>query len=244
MNDHRYPHGTIAWTALETLELDRARAFYGELFGWSYAARDGAVLATVGAEPVATLREGPAKPAWIPFVAVESVADAERRAVEGGARVVVSPATFPGAVTLDDPEGARFVVWDGRSGLHRLNAPGGLAWNELCARDAERAMAFYRAVIGWGRRDVPQGQDAVYRMFAGRDDANWTHGGVQPTASGAAHWTSYFEVVDCLATLERAQALGAAVDMPATRIPGVGWIATFRDLDGAQVGLMQSVVVG
>ncbi len=243
MSDHRYPHGTIAWTALETLELDRARAFYRELFGWSYAARGGAVLATVDAEPVATLREGPAEPAWIPFVAVGSVADAERRAMERGARVVVSPATLPGAVTLDDPEGARFVVWDGRSGSHRLNAPGGLAWNDLCAGDVERAMAFYQSVIGWGRRDLPQGSGSVYRMFAGRDDANWTHGGTLPLSSGAAHWTSYFEVVDCRGSLERARTLGAAIDAPAIRVPGVGWIATFRDLDGAQVGLMQSVVV-
>ncbi len=104
-------------------------------------------------------------------------------------------------------------------------------------------MAFYQSVIGWGRRDLPQGSGSVYRMFAGRDDANWTHGGTLPLSSGAAHWTSYFEVVDCRGSLERARTLGAAIDAPAIRVPGVGWIATFRDLDGAQVGLMQSVVV-
>ncbi|NOU33708.1 MAG: hypothetical protein HOO96_37925, partial [Polyangiaceae bacterium] len=83
MSEHRYPHGTIAWTALETLELDRARAFYRDLFGWTYTLVGDALLATVDAQPVATLREGPAKLAWIPFVAVDSVAEAERRAVEG-----------------------------------------------------------------------------------------------------------------------------------------------------------------
>lgn len=244
MSDHRYPHGTIAWTELETIDLDRARAFYRELFGWSYGAAGNALLCSVDGRPVGALRGGPATHGWVPVVAVESVNEAMRRAEGTGARAVVASCALPDAMVLDDPEGARFVVWDGR-GIdgkpHRLNAPGGLAWNELWANDVERAMAFYRATFGWGRRDLSQA-NGVYRMFAGRDDAAWTHGGALPSGAGTPHWTSYFEVVDCRASLERAARLGAAVDAPATRVPHVGWIATFRDLDGAHVGLMQSVV--
>jgi predicted enzyme related to lactoylglutathione lyase len=75
-------------------------------------------------------------------------------------------------------------------------------------------------------------------MFAGRDRPGWTHAGIRPLATGAS-WVSYFEVAHCADTLGAACALGANIAIPATHVPGVGWIAVCVDREGSRFGLMQ-----
>ena len=141
-------------------------------------------------------------------------------------------------VELVDPLGGRALVWDGRpiTAAHRLNAAGGLAWNEVWTPEPARTIDFYRGAIGWNLKT-----HGDYAMFAGRDRPSWTHAGICALADGSsAYWLSYFEVADCAAAVERASELGAAIAQLAMRVPGVGWMATARDPEGTAFGFMQS----
>jgi predicted enzyme related to lactoylglutathione lyase len=173
----------------------------------------------------------------MPFIAVDDVEGVRCAVAEACGKVMADG-------ELEDPHGARFVVWDGAytdGAPHGLNRPGGLAWNEVRTPDVEATVAFYRRIIGWNRKEQPSA-GGVYTMFAGRDRPSWTHGGVVPLGAGgsASRWLSYFEVTSCAQSVETARRLGAAITMGATRVPGVGWIATAVDGEGAAFGLMQS----
>jgi predicted enzyme related to lactoylglutathione lyase len=228
----KYEHGTIAWTELLTGDVARQRAFYASLFGWVFDVEHRARAAESG-KVVAALRAG--KGGWAPFIAVDDVSAARQVAFDAGGK-----AREGGG--LEDPSGGVFFLRDGAplDGADGLNAPGGLAWNEMWSPDVSTSVAFYRAVIGWNLKDAPGFGGATYTMFAGRDRPSWTHAGVRTLGTGPSRWMSYFEVIDCKHTAELASSLGARVTMPPTNVKGVGWLATFEDLDGNWFGSMQS----
>jgi predicted enzyme related to lactoylglutathione lyase len=233
----RYAHGTIAWTELFAGDVGLQRDFYSRLLGWTFDEHHRA-RAPASGKLVAALRERrDAARGWVPFVAVEDV-DAVRRAV-----VAASGTVHPGG-EFEDPLGGRFAAWDGGhlGGAHGLNETGGLAWNEAWSPDVPATIAFYRRVVGWNLKEQPGFGGAPYTMFAGRDRPGWTHAGIRAIdrAGAPAHWMSYFEVASCEQSVETARGLGAGITLAATRVAGVGWIATAVDLEGSAFGFMQS----
>jgi predicted enzyme related to lactoylglutathione lyase len=234
-DDAGYTHGTIAFTALFTGDVDRQRDFYGQLLGWQFDAQARAHLPgdrkLVGALQTRSDRQR----GWAPFIAVDDVDAVHRAVVASGGKVHQDG-------ELEDPLGGRFVVWDGRflDGPHGLNEVGGLAWNEVWTPDVDATIAFYRSVLGWNLKAQPGFGGAPYTMFAGRDRPSWTHAGIRALAHERARWMSYFEVASCAASVARARELGAAITMAATSVAGVGFIATAVDREGTAFGLMQS----
>ncbi len=232
----RYAHGTIAWTELLAGDAGLQRAFYGALFGWRFDADHRARSAATGKLVAALRPRTDAARGWAPFVAVDDVAAVRRAATAAGGRVH--------AGEIEDGAGGRFFAWDGAflDGPHGLNEEGGLAWNEVWSPHPASTVAFYRSAIGWNLKEQPGFGGAPYTMFAGRDRPDWTHAGIRATArpGEAARWMSYFEVAACERSVEAARRLGAAITMPATRVAGVGWIATALDPEGSWFGLMQT----
>jgi predicted enzyme related to lactoylglutathione lyase len=116
--------GGLAWNELSTANPERAATFYGELFGWSCAAREGLLAVQRAGVLIGVIREQHAEergrpPNWLPCFAVDDLDAAGRRAMALGGRVLGSagdaPVTFTGrTVRLADPLGADFAVWDGR----------------------------------------------------------------------------------------------------------------------------------
>lgn len=231
----RYGHGTIAWTELFAGDLERQRHFYGELFGWRFDPRDRALRDD---RLVAALRQDERTfRGWAPGIAVDDVEAVLRATTLAGGTVVE-------AGVLDDPLGGRFLVWDGNhlDGPHRLDEPGGMAWNESWSSDPTSTTAFYRKVVGWNLKEQPGFGGAPYTMFAGRDRPSWTHAGIRSLdgADPSSRWMSYFEVESCAASVEAARTLGARITLAPTFVPGVGWLATASDLEGSWFGLTQS----
>jgi uncharacterized protein len=117
--------GALRWNELATSDVPRARAFYGELLGWDYEADDsgytriknGARLNGGMRKP--SRRELGIPPSWLPYFAVESAEQAERRAEQaGGTRLQSTTETSIGRFTvLADPQGARFGVLEGEADL-------------------------------------------------------------------------------------------------------------------------------
>ena len=110
--------GALCWHELVTSDAERAKSFYGPLFGWQFAA-DSSGLATIinvgnriGAMREQRQRRGALARSWISYFAVESSGGAADRAEQNGGQIATEPADGPLGRTalLADPQGATFAV--------------------------------------------------------------------------------------------------------------------------------------
>jgi uncharacterized protein len=115
--------GALCWHELATLDVDRAKSFYGELLGWRYETdSSGSTTITNAGSPIGTLcqrreHERTAGSRWIPYFGVESAQSTQQKAERSGARILVPPVDSPIGRTavLTDPQGATFALLE-RSG--------------------------------------------------------------------------------------------------------------------------------
>ncbi|MEH1128011.1 VOC family protein [Micromonospora sp. CPCC 206061] len=112
----------FVWFDVTADDADRAREFYTSLFGWS--AGDGAggysTWFSDGGQPWAGVAPAErAVPAgrWVPYVVVDDLDAATKRAVALGATVVAEATQGPGgtSVTITDPAGAHLALFVPRS---------------------------------------------------------------------------------------------------------------------------------
>jgi uncharacterized protein len=109
--------GQFMWFDLSTPDASQAREFYAALFGWAITpagdAKPYQAWITDGQQPWAGIVLADAAGAgWLPYVVVEDLDEAARRAVSLGATVIAGPAEGPAgaAVTIADPGGARLAL--------------------------------------------------------------------------------------------------------------------------------------
>jgi predicted enzyme related to lactoylglutathione lyase len=109
------------WAELNSRGLDRAIAFYEQVFGWTTSTspigdgQDYTQFEHHGEAVAGALEMNPAIPAevpsyWMVYFIADDVDGAFRRALDLGAREMVAPADFPGGrfAILSDPQGATF----------------------------------------------------------------------------------------------------------------------------------------
>lgn len=248
----RYPHGLFGWVDLTTTDVERARTFYTQLFGWTSRdlptpmgpahtmfAKDGKLVAGMSAQQPDLAAAG-VPSLWSSYVLVEDV-DAVLATVEPAGGTIVMPAMDvmeQGRLAmLRDPSGAVVGLW--QPGTHQgadlFNAPGALTWNELQTRDLAVATAFYAAVLGWRWEAAGDGYQVAYLdAKEGEDKSNAgamaMPEGVPPEAPPS--WMVYFAVADCDESVVSAQQLGATVFLPAMAM-GPGRFAGLVDPTGA-----------
>lgn len=145
--------GTVTWVDLQAPDLERARCFYGELFGWSFEEAGGYLFARLGGRKVSGLVAlGPAakvSPMWSVYLATEDADATSRAAGEAGGRALIGPmdvADQGRMAYFADPTGALFGVWQGRAhlGAEVTGEPGATAWHEVYTRDVGAARGFGR----------------------------------------------------------------------------------------------------
>lgn len=243
---HRYPPGTFNWVQLMTPSGEASRAFYGELFGWTFETDegDGSIqVYTQGKEAAGMyemspeMREIGIPTHWMSYVSVASADAATARAAELGATVAMGPMDLGdvGRMSmLKDPQGAPFAVWEPRShiGASVVNEPVSLAWNELLTSDTDGAGAFYTNLFGWTSESMDMGGGTIYHVF---NNGSRAAGGMIRIPDGAPMpptWAPYFAIADADATVEEAKRLGASVFVPPTDIPGVGRFSVMGDPQG------------
>ncbi len=114
--------GTLGWAEISARGMDKARAFYEAVFGWTSTSspmgegQPDYVEFSVGGESVVGGMEmmpmvPPEVPSyWMPYFNVESVEDSFERAIGLGATELVSPSDMPGGrfAIVQDPQGAAF----------------------------------------------------------------------------------------------------------------------------------------
>jgi predicted enzyme related to lactoylglutathione lyase len=106
------------WFDLSAADADQAREFYSAMFGWAVAPAGNAgpykAWITDGQQPWAGITQAAADGAgWLPYVLVEDLDEAAKRAVSLGATVIAGPADGPAgaAVTIADPGGAQLALF-------------------------------------------------------------------------------------------------------------------------------------
>jgi len=115
---------------------------------------------------------------------------------------------------------------------------------EIHAGDPAKAIEFYSTLFGWKFKNW--GNMAYWQIETGNQKDPGIDGGLLPRqeprpqdgqAVNAFVCTVQVESLD--AVFAKAQSLGATVAMPKSPIPGIGWLAYIKDLDGNLVGMMQ-----
>jgi len=245
------PTGTPCWADIAVPDVERAKQFFGSLFGWDCRTdpREEAggytmcYLDGLAAAAITPIWDEGSRPGWSIYLASED-ADATAQAITAnGGQVVMDPMDVfdAGRLTMGvDPTGAVFGVW--QKGTHRgvetEYPPGAISWIELVTPDIEAAAQFYGSVFGLGTEEFPGMPGYRTWMLDGI-----VRGGLvqlDPERSGPmAHWRVYVAVADADAACARAVELGGTVDIPPFDVPGVGRPAFIRDPFDLRVGLIQ-----
>jgi predicted enzyme related to lactoylglutathione lyase len=239
-----YTAGTPSWVNLTTTDVEDARRFYGEVFGWSareapeidytFFEHEGAAVA--GLQPLSDEAAGQGMPpSWSMYVHTDDADATAARAAELGGTVLTAPFDIPGngrMAVLADPQGGVVLLWQpgAFAGAGVVNAVGAWAWNDLQTTDPEGAAPFYEALFGWTITEVP-GSGGVYRSIAHEGRAI---GGIMRAqrAISQPYWTVYIGVADVDDALARIGTAGGRTLVEPMAVPS-GRFAVALDRQGA-----------
>ena len=250
-------NGRFVWYELLTSNVEAAKAFYGEVVGWTAKDAPGPMAYTllcVGEARAAGLMLLPdeakkmgAPPSWLGYLGVDNAEQAVSQVVELGGRQMGHVHQMPGVgsfAVIADPEGA--VI--GLFALEMTNAPdrgapgvGEVAWNELNTTDHASAWKFYSKLAGWKHTEsFEMGPEmGTYFMFeSGKGER--TRGGMSNMAKVHGfppHWTYYIGVPDIDAAARRTESLGGTVMNGPMEVPGGDMVVQARDPQGAAFAL-------
>jgi predicted enzyme related to lactoylglutathione lyase len=248
----RHP-GKVVWVDLVTPDLAGSKRFYSGLFGWTY--RDihtgdtDYSLALLDGQPVGGLvhRAVPAgkhrQPAWLTFVSVPDVAEAERQALSHGGKVLLKARDFPARgrqAILADPQGAVFAVLQSTSGdpADLLAEPGDWIWSSLITSDPDAGAAFYQSLADYNVFDL-NAADGREHLLLATDGYARASASPLPTDSGHSHWLNFVRVASARDSAAKAAALGGRVLVEPHPDRQGGMIAVVADPSGAPFGLLE-----
>jgi len=243
-----YANGIPSWVDLSTTDVEKAKSFYSNIFGWEWVGNDmpgfGTYwMATLKGELIAGLSQQPPEMAaqhvpsmWNTYVNVDSADGTAAKATAAGGTVMMAPADIPGSgrmAFLTDPNGAAVGLWQpgGHKGAGLVNEHGALIWNEVFAPNTAKEVDFYRKVFGWEPSTQTMEGMGEYTMF---NLAGSPIGGTMkpPMDDIPPHWRVWFGSSDPVATAAKATESGATVVIAPMDSP-MGKMASFIDPTGA-----------
>lgn len=260
------PPGRPVWFDLGTHDLDGARRFYAELFGWEFVDQGpdfggyqmirkgqmflaGAMSSMVGPDGPTTEPQYPT--AWNVYLDVADIDAALARAQQHGGTVLVPAMQVGGAGSMalvQAPDGAVVGMWqaDDFTGFETDMSQGTPVWVETLSKDYDRAVDFYTRVFDWQPAPMPSGGGAP--RYATNGEGRDAHCGICE-ADGflpeqvPSFWRLYLQVDDVDASLERVEHLGGSVVDGPMDSP-FGRLATVADPQGATFQVIHSAFQG
>jgi uncharacterized protein len=109
---------------------------------------------------------------------------------------------------------------------------------EIPSDNPELAMEFYRSVFGWTFQKW-DGPMPYWMVKTGPNEEPGINGGLMPRQHPEQPCVNTINVPDLAATTAAIEAAGGLNVVPKMPVPGVGWLACFKDLDGHIFGVMQ-----
>lgn len=244
------PTGRFVWFEYVSHDPRKAQGFFGELFGWStkavplpegsytmIAAADGTTIGGYADAP-----QGARDARWLPYLQVQSAADATRKVTALGGSVFKPPFKVGDVATMSviaDPHGAGVALWQPNK-PEEPPAPsaGHFVWNELASKDPEASVKFYSQLGGFTLSKMQMG-DGAYHVL--EHDGKGRAGIMAQQMPQQPHtWLPYVQVASADQAADKARRLGATIVVPPTDIPNVGRFAIFVDVQGCATGLLQS----
>lgn len=246
-----YEPGTPSWADVTSHDPEAARAFYGELFGWTgepavEPEARGYTVMMLGDDAVAGLAPtfGEMPSVWSTYVTVADADAALEAAAAAGGQVLMGAMDVLDAgrmAVIADPGGAALSLWQPRNhiGAEVRMETNALCWVELNTREPDVAVSYFHTLFGWQASHVggpveEGGPGFDYIMLQSGDtpiggiitmDEHWP-------AEVPPHWMVYFAVEDCDTAAARVAELGGEVCVPPTDIPP-GRFAVVNDPTGA-----------
>jgi predicted enzyme related to lactoylglutathione lyase len=218
----KFQFGKFVWFDLVTSDVEAAKRFYGELFGWRFSdLAEGDVRYTVvinGSRMIAGIVTDPeasgSESLWVGSISVPDVDRAAEQTREAGGVIHGPPEELKdrGRTTfVTDPQGAgvAFLRASGGDPPDREPEPGDFGWVELWTPDLAGSLAFY-ASLGYTAGGLQIKGDEPYRVLkvAGEPQAGVV--GLERGDAGAG-WLPYVAVEDLAATLAKVDKLRGQV---------------------------------
>lgn len=256
MGNENYPPGTFCWNEMGSTDVQAAKKFYTDLFGW--VANDKPMPADMGTytllqingEDVAGMYAlaGPqfegVPSHWMGYVSVSDVDATAQQAEKLGAEITAPPMDVPDIgrmAMLKDPTGAHIAVinLESHCGMAKVESPNGVfCWNECMSNDVEASKSFYTTLFGWTAETQQMG-DISYTML---NSGETTVAGLMAMPPGMEnvppYWMAYVTVEDCDATVKKVEATGGKVCAPPMDIPTVGRFAVIADPSGGAIAII------
>ncbi|MFI1970268.1 hydrolase [Streptomyces cinnamoneus] len=262
-----FPEGTPCWADAMFKDVEGAKRFYGELFGWTFgeaaseygnytqAHSDGKAVAAV----VPTMPGGDESPsAWCLYFASDDVHRTAEEIKNAGGALLMEPmqvGSFGSMVIAKEPSGAVFGVWQaaGHRGFEKTDEPGSYCWAELFTREPAKADDFLKKVFPYGAQkvecdDSPETQGMDFKVFSlgggGQDGQDRPVLGRMKMGDEfpkdiPAYIQVYFSVPNCDAAVETAQRLGGRLYFGPMDSP-FGRFAALSDPQGAAFAVLDA----
>jgi len=115
---------------------------------------------------------------------------------------------------------------------------------EIHAENPERAAAFYRKVFDW-QITKWDGPAEYWLITTGPDSEPGINGAILPrqgsiNGDSVIAYVCTIDVANIDEAIANARAQGGTEALPKMAVPGVGWLAYFKDTEGNIFGILQS----
>ena len=114
-------------------------------------------------------------------------------------------------------------------------------WHDLMSTDRERALAFYRDLLGWSVQSIDMGVMGEYQMLHSGTQPFGGAVGMEAEAGLPSHWISYVSCGDVDAVAAQAEQLGGKILHGPMDIPDVGRFAVALDPQGSAFSPMSAL---
>ena len=175
---NEYHNGKLVWADLVTTDINKAVKFYTDAFGWEAKyfddenfvemMHDGRVICSIVGYDSGVAENGDAR--WLVSISVDDVDAAADLARQNGGDILESATDLPSRgryAVISDPQGAILMLLRATGGdpadSDQQVVLGEWGWAELWTDDQAGAVAFYKAVVGYGSMRVaePDGEERV-----------------------------------------------------------------------------------
>jgi predicted enzyme related to lactoylglutathione lyase len=110
---------------------------------------------------------------------------------------------------------------------------------EMNVKDVKKAMAFYKDVFGWEFQKW-EGPMDYWLVMTGDESEPGIDGGLGNAEEGFPKVVNTIDVTDIDNIIKKVEKNGGEIVRPKHAVPGVGWLAYFKDSEGLMFGIMQS----
>lgn len=237
MSTQTRPTGAPTWLDLTVHDVQAAKTFYGELFGWEFMdqgeefghytiiTKDGVPVGGLAAAMDAEGNPAPdAQAVWTMYLATDDINKTIADVQAAGGKLCMGPMRVEGSghmAIVTTPSGAALGLWQAVefAGFELPLKPGTAVWFEAMTSDFDADLVFYRDAFGWDIAWMgPEGGTDGFKYVTNGAGENSVAGLCDAHMffeDGRSYWRAYFMVEDSAAAVEKLEAAGGtATDGP------------------------------